>query len=154
MSNLNNSAKNVAVKFENITKTFGKVTANKNVTFEVYKGEILSLLGENGSGKTTLMNMLSGIYHQDEGDIFVNGEKVTITSPKDAYDYKIGMVHQHFKLVEVFTALQNIALIIEKGQKYDLKKIRVDVQEICAKYGFEIDLDKKFTICRFLKNKR
>ena len=124
MSNLKNSAKNVAVKFENITKTFGKVTANKNVTFEVYEGEILSLLGENGSGKTTLMNMLSGIYHQDEGDIFVNGEKVTITSPKDAFDYKIGMVHQHFKLVEVFTALQNIALIIDKKQKYDLKKIK------------------------------
>ena len=143
MSNLKNSAKNVAVKFENITKTFGKVTANKNVTFEVYEGEILSLLGENGSGKTTLMNMLSGIYHQDEGDIFVNGEKVTITSPKDAFDYKIGMVHQHFKLVEVFTALQNIALIIDKKQKYDLKKIRLDVEEICSKYGFEIDLDKK-----------
>ena len=143
MSNLNNSAKNIAVKFENITKTFGKVTANKNVTFEVYEGEILSLLGENGSGKTTLMNMLSGIYHQDEGDIFVNGEKVTITSPKDAYDYKIGMVHQHFKLVEVFTALQNIALIIDKKQKYDLKKIRLDVEDICSKYGFKIDLDKK-----------
>ena len=143
MSNLENTAKKVAVKFENITKTFGKVMANNAVTFEVYEGEILSLLGENGSGKTTLMNMLSGIYHQDEGDIFVNGEKVTITSPKDAFNYKIGMIHQHFKLVDVFTALQNIALIIDQKQKYDLKKIRSEVQEICTKYGFEIDLDKK-----------
>ena len=143
MSNVQESAKKIAVKFDNITKTFGKVTANKNVTFEVYEGEILSLLGENGSGKTTLMNMLSGIYHQDEGDIFIYGEKVTITSPKDAFNYKIGMIHQHFKLVDVFTALQNIALIIDQKQKYDLKKIRSEVQEICAKYGFEIDLDKK-----------
>lgn len=143
MSNVQESAKKIAVKFDNITKTFGKVTANSNVTFEVYEGEILSLLGENGSGKTTLMNMLSGIYHQDEGDIFIYGEKVTITSPKDAFNYKIGMIHQHFKLVDVFTALQNIALIIDQKQKYDLKKIRVEVQEICAKYGFEIDLDKK-----------
>ncbi len=143
MSNVQESAKKIAVKFDNITKTFGKVTANKNVAFEVYEGEILSLLGENGSGKTTLMNMLSGIYHQDEGDIFIYGEKVTITSPKDAFNYKIGMIHQHFKLVDVFTALQNIALIIDQKQKYDLKKIRTEVQEICTKYGFEIDLDKK-----------
>ena len=143
MSNVQESAKKIAVKFDNITKTFGNVTANKNVTFEVYEGEILSLLGENGSGKTTLMNMLSGIYHQDEGDIFIYGEKVTITSPRDAFNYKIGMIHQHFKLVDVFTALQNIALIIDQKQKYDLKKIRSEVQEICTKYGFEIDLDKK-----------
>ncbi len=143
MSVLENTAKNVAVKFENITKTFGNVIANKGVTFEVFEGEILSLLGENGSGKTTLMNMLSGIYFPDEGVISVYGKPVVIQSPKDAFDNKIGMVHQHFKLVEVFTALQNIALILEKGQKYDLKKIREDVEEICSKYGFEIDLDKK-----------
>lgn len=143
MSVLENTAKNVAVKFENITKTFGSVNANKGVTFEVFEGEILSLLGENGSGKTTLMNMLSGIYYPDEGVISVYGKPVVIQSPKDAFDNKIGMVHQHFKLVEVFTALQNIALILEKGQKYDLKKIREDVEKICSKYGFEIDLDKK-----------
>ncbi len=143
MSVLGNTAKNVAVKFENITKTFGSVIANKGVTFEVFEGEILSLLGENGSGKTTLMNMLSGIYYPDEGVISVYGKPVVIQSPKDAFDNKIGMVHQHFKLVEVFTALQNIALILEKGQKYDLKKIREDVEKICSKYGFEIDLDKK-----------
>lgn len=137
------ATKNVAVKFENITKTFGSVVANKNVSFEVYEGEVLSLLGENGSGKTTLMNMLSGIYFPDAGKTYVYGKEVIIQSPKDAFDNKIGMVHQHFKLVEVFTALQNIALILEKRQKFDLKKIRLEVQEICAKYGFEIDLDKK-----------
>ena len=142
MSVIEKTAK-VAVKFENITKTFGSVIANKDVTFEVFEGEILSLLGENGSGKTTLMNMLSGIYFPDKGSIYVYGKPVVIQSPKDAFDNKIGMVHQHFKLVEVFTALQNIALILDKGQKFDLKKIRAEVMEICNKYGFEIDLDKK-----------
>lgn len=132
-----------AVQFDNVTKRFGKVVANEGVSFGVKKGEVLSLLGENGSGKTTLMNMLSGIYHQDEGDIYINGEKVVISSPKDAMEHKIGMVHQHFKLVDVFTALQNVALIIDQKQKYDLKKIRAEVQEVCDKYGFNIDLDKK-----------
>lgn len=139
-----NSAKKVyAVEFENITKRFGQVLANSGVSFGVKKGEVLSLLGENGSGKTTLMNMLSGIYHQDEGEIYINGEKALINSPKDAFDYKIGMVHQHFKLVDVFTGVENIALGLDKKIKYDLKKIRADVQEICDKYGFEIDLNKK-----------
>lgn len=87
-----------AVKMENITKCFGKVTANKDVTLELYKGEILSLLGENGSGKTTLMNMLSGIYFPDEGQIYIDGKPVTIASPKDAFALGIGMIHQHFKL--------------------------------------------------------
>ena len=143
MNSLNNLNNTIAVRFENITKTFGSVVANNNVSFDVYQGEILSLLGENGSGKTTLMNMLSGIYYPDNGTIYENGKAVLIQSPKDAFDNKIGMVHQHFKLVEVFTALQNIALILEKGTKYDLKKIRSDVKVICDKYGFEIDLDKK-----------
>lgn len=135
--------KNAVVSFCEITKQFGKVVANNNITFDVYEGEILSLLGENGSGKTTLMNMLDGIYYPDNGEIRIKGEKVNIQSPKDAFNYKIGMVHQHFKLVDIFTALQNIALIIDQKQKYDLKKIRAEVQEICTKYGFEIDLDKK-----------
>ena len=110
-----------AVQFENITKRFGSVVANKGVSFGVKKGEVLSLLGENGSGKTTLMNMLSGIYRQDEGEIFVNGKKVVIASPKDAFDLKIGMIHQHFKLVDVFTGVQNIALGL-KGEKGEYKK--------------------------------
>lgn len=138
-----NSLNNIAIKFENITKTFGSVIANNNISFEVNKGEILSLLGENGSGKTTLMNMISGIYFPDSGNIYVNGNLVSIQSPIDAFENKIGMVHQHFKLIDIFTALQNIALISSNLEKYDLKKIRSNVEEICQRYGFEIDLDKK-----------
>ena len=138
-----NNSTNVAIKFENITKTFGSVIANNNVSFEVKKGEILSLLGENGSGKTTLMNMISGIYFPDSGNIYVDDNLVLIQSPIDAFEHKIGMVHQHFKLIDIFTALQNIALISKKSKKYDLKKIRLEVEEICQRYGFEIDLDKK-----------
>ena len=94
-----------AIELKNITKRFGeKVIANDSVNLTVRKGEILSLLGENGSGKTTLMNMLSGIYFPDEGQIFVNGKEVMISSPKDAFDLGIGMIHQHFKLIEVLTS--------------------------------------------------
>ena len=99
-----------ALELKNITKTFGEVIANKDVNLEVYRGEILSLLGENGSGKTTLMNMLSGIYYPDEGHIYVDGEPASIRSPRDAYHYKIGMVHQHFKLVDIFSGVDNIIL--------------------------------------------
>lgn len=134
---------NVAVRFENVGKTFGPVIANKGVTFDLYKGEVLSLLGENGSGKTTLMNMLAGIYFPDEGHIYVEGKLASIKTPKDAYDLHIGMVHQHFKLVELFTALQNVVLGLDKKIPYKLNIIRKNVQEICDKYGFEIDLDKK-----------
>lgn len=107
------------IEMKGITKTFGEVTANKNVDLDIRKGEILSVLGENGSGKTTLMNMLAGIYFPDDGKIFINGEEVLIKSPMDAYNYKIGMIHQHFKLVDLFTACDNIIL----GEKpvYDIK---------------------------------
>lgn len=87
--------KDLAVELKGITKTFGSVVANHNVDLKLYRGEILSLLGENGSGKTSLMNVLSGIYYPDEGDIFCNSEKVLIKSPADAYKYHIGMVHHH-----------------------------------------------------------
>ncbi|MBP5225369.1 MAG: ATP-binding cassette domain-containing protein, partial [Lachnospiraceae bacterium] len=97
-----------AVELKNITKTFGKIVANKDVNLSVYDGEILSVLGENGSGKTTLMNMISGIYYPDEGQILIGGKEVVIASPKDAFQYGIGMIHQHFKLVDVFTATENI----------------------------------------------
>ena len=103
-----------AIQLTNVTKTFGKVIANKGVTLNVRKGEILSLLGENGSGKTTLMNMIAGIYFPDSGEIRVNGTPVEIRSPKDAYDLGIGMIHQHFKLIDVFSAVENIALGLEK----------------------------------------
>ena len=129
---------------ENITKRFGKVTANKDVTLELYKGEILSLLGENGSGKTTLMNMLSGIYYPDEGQIFVDGKEVEIRSPKDAFDLHIGMIHQHFKLVDVFTAAENIILGLpgDKG-KMDKNAVAKAVREIADRYGFDIDPNQK-----------
>lgn len=132
----------IAVSMRGITKRFGrKVLANNHVDLDVYKGEILSLLGENGSGKTTLMNMLAGIYSPDEGEILINDQKVEITSPKDAYDLGIGMVHQHFKLIDVFTALENI--LIGLPAKEAEKKCRTEVEQICQKYGFDLDLDKK-----------
>ena len=102
-----------AVSMKNITKTFGSVIANDKVNLDIYKGEILSLLGENGSGKTTLMNMLSGIYFPDEGQIFINGKEEVIKSPKDALRLGIGMVHQHFKLIDVLSATENIILGLE-----------------------------------------
>ena len=135
-------SKQPAIELKNITKTFGKVVANKNVNLTAYHGEILSILGENGSGKTTLMNMISGIYFPDEGTISVNGEEVVITSPKDAFNYKIGMIHQHFKLVDVFSAAENIVLGIDDG-KYNLKKSTDEIVKISSQYGFELEPDKK-----------
>ena len=110
-----------AVQFCNITKKFGPVIANHDITMDIQKGEILSLLGENGSGKTTLMNMLAGIYSPDDGTIFINGELATIRSPKDAFKYKIGMIHQHFKLVDIFSAADNI-ILGEQMPEYSIKK--------------------------------
>ena len=133
-----------ALELRNVTKRFGdKVIANKNVSLSVRSGEILAVLGENGSGKTTLMNMIAGIYHPDEGEIFVNGEPASINSPKDAFRYGIGMIHQHFKLVDVFTATENIVLGIDDGKRYNLKEAMRRVADISAKYGFEIDPKKK-----------
>lgn len=132
-----------AVELKGITKTFGNIVANKDVNLQVRRGEILAILGENGSGKTTLMNMLSGIYFPDEGQIFVDGKEVVIKSPRDAYKYKIGMIHQHFKLVDVFNATQNIVLGIKDEKKFSLKETEKKVKEITEKYGFSIDLNKK-----------
>lgn len=133
----------IALQLKNISKSFGSVKANQNVDLDVYHGEILAILGENGSGKTTLMNMIAGIYYPDEGQIFVDGEEVTIRSPKDAFRYKIGMIHQHFKLVDVFTAAENIVLGIEDGARFDLAETEKKVGEITEKYGFEMDPRKK-----------
>ena len=135
--------KTAAVSMKNITKTFGPVIANDKVNLDIYKGEILSLLGENGSGKTTLMNMLSGIYFPDEGQIFINGREVVIKSPKDALKLGIGMVHQHFKLVDVLTAAENIVLGLPGKGKLDMKRITEDIQKLADKYGFELDLSQK-----------
>jgi len=131
----------VAVALRGITKTFGQVVANEDVTLDIYKGEILSLLGENGSGKTTLMNMLSGIYFPDRGQIYINGNEVSIASPHDAFALGIGMVHQHFKLIDVMTAAENIVLGLEG--KLNIKDARIKIKEICDKYGFDVDPDKK-----------
>ena len=132
-----------ALEIRNVTKRFGKVVANKNINLTVEKGEILAVLGENGSGKTTLMNMIAGIYHPDEGEILVNGEHVVINSPKDAFNLKIGMIHQHFKLVDVFDATENIVLGIDGDKRFNLKEAAKRVAEISEKYGFEIDPKKK-----------
>ena len=124
-----------------ITKRFGSVVANDRVWLDIYRGEVLALLGENGSGKTTLMNMLSGIYFPDEGQILIDGEEVVIRSPRDAYRYGIGMIHQHFKLVDVFTAAENITLGLE--EKLDLKATAARIRSICERYGFDLDPNQK-----------
>ena len=137
------SGKKAAVQMRDITKSFGSVKANDRVWLDIYKGEILALLGENGSGKTTLMNMLSGIYYPDEGQVFVDGREVVIRSPKDAFDLGIGMIHQHFKLVDVLTAAENIILGLPGKGKLDMKAVAAKVREISEKYGFEVDPNQK-----------
>ena len=132
-----------AVCMRDITKTFGSVVANDRVCLDIYKGEILALLGENGSGKTTLMNMLSGIYYPDSGHILVNDEEVSIRSPKDAFDLGIGMIHQHFKLVDVLTAAENIILGMPGKGRLDLKAVGEKIRGICDMYGFDVDPEQK-----------
>ena len=135
--------KTVVLQLKNITKKFGsRVIANNNVSLDVYKGEILSILGENGCGKTTLMNMVAGIYYPDSGKILINGEEAIIRSPRDAFEHKIGMIHQHFKLIDIFSAAQNVALGVE-GEKFNLKEVNNRIKEMAKKYGFNINLDKK-----------
>lgn len=135
--------KQIALEVQKVSKKFGSIQANKAVDLTVYKGEIHVVLGENGSGKTTLMNMIAGIYFPDSGKIFVNGEEKIIRSPKDAFDNKIGMVHQHYKLIELFSAAENIVLGIKNKEKFDEKKIVSRVEEIANRYGFGIDPKKK-----------
>ena len=133
----------LAVEMRDITKRVGSTVANDHASLEVRKGEILALLGENGSGKTTLMNMLSGIYYPDEGQIYIKGEPVAIRSPKDALALGIGMIYQHFKLIDVFTAAENVVLGLKEDGKFDLRAVAARVAEICSKYGFELDPNKK-----------
>ncbi|MBR4186090.1 MAG: ABC transporter ATP-binding protein [Clostridia bacterium] len=134
-----------AIRLVGITKTFGQIRANRDISLTIRRGEILSLLGENGSGKTTLMNILSGIYFPDSGQVFVGGREVTIASPKDAFDLGIGMIHQHFKLVDVFTAAENIILGLpgERRGRLDMKAVEEKVRRICDRYGFDIEPDQK-----------
>ena len=135
--------KKIALSMRGITKRFGSIVANNHVDLDVYQGEILAVLGENGCGKTTLMNMIAGIYFPDEGKIYKDGQEVVIRSPKDAFDLKIGMIHQHFKLVDLFTAAENIVLGVDEKGKYKLKSVNNRVSEIAQKYGFNIDPQKK-----------
>lgn len=134
------------VEMKNITKRFPGMIANKNINFDLEKKEIHVLLGENGAGKTTLMNILYGIYTQDEGDIFINGSKIKIKNPKDAISNGIGMVHQHFMLVHNFTVMENIVLgcePVKSGIIFDKKSAFKKVKEIIDKYEFNIDPEVK-----------
>ncbi len=135
--------KQLALQMRGITKRFGSVVANDHVDLDVYRGEILSVLGENGCGKTTLMNMIAGIYFPDEGQIFVDGREAVINSPKDAFAHGIGMIHQHFKLVDLFTAAENVVLGVKEQGRYNLKAANEQVRQIAEKYGFRIDPAKK-----------
>ncbi len=136
-------AEHYAVELRGVTKTFGSTVANRDVNLHVKQGEILALLGENGSGKTTLMNMLSGIYQPDKGSIFMDGQEVTIHSPKDAKKLGIGMVHQHFKLVDVFSAADNIWMGRDKAGLMLTDDRNKKICEIAQRFGFDIDPKKK-----------
>ena len=135
--------KQLALQMRGITKRFGSVVANNHVDLDVYQGEILAVLGENGCGKTTLMNMIAGIYFPDEGQILIDGKEVVIRSPKDAFEHRIGMIHQHFKLVDLFTAAENVVLGTESKEKYNLKAVNAQVAQIAERYGFRLDPAKK-----------
>ena len=146
------------IELQGITKTFGEVIANKNVNLDLYKGEILSILGENGSGKTSAMNVIAGIYTPEEGHVFINGQEVVLRSPRDSLHHGVGMVHQHFKLVDVFTAAENIVLGLTKedniryaerngievsSKPFTMKETIEHIKDMCNRYGFEMDLNKK-----------
>lgn len=128
-----------AIRFEKVTKTFGKVVANKDVSFSVEKGKIYAILGENGSGKTTLMNVIAGIYKQDAGKVYINGKEAHINSPLDAFRYNVGMIHQHFKLVDVFTAVENVAQGLKRADVPEYKVLREERKEL----GTKRELKKK-----------
>ncbi|MBV9229120.1 MAG: ATP-binding cassette domain-containing protein, partial [Chloroflexi bacterium] len=133
-----------AVEMRDICKAWPGVVANDHVNLTVAKGEIHALVGENGAGKSTLMNILYGLIHPDSGDIFINGEKVVITGPRDAIRRGIGMVHQHFMLIPPLTVAENIVLGREPGgvgAPFDLKKARADILALSQQYGLPIDPD-------------
>ena len=140
----------VAVSMRDITKEFGTVIANNKVNLDIYRGEILSLLGENGSGKTTLMNMLSGIYYPDGGEVYINGEPAAIHSPKEAFGYGIGMIHQHFKLVSNYTIAENIIMGTEPMKRFvglfpciDMRSANAEVARLSSEYGLEVNPTKR-----------
>jgi ABC-type uncharacterized transport system ATPase subunit len=131
------------IEMRNITKIFGTLKANDRVNLKVKSGEIHALLGENGAGKSTLMSILFGLYKPEEGSIFIDGKEVNITNPNVATQLGIGMVHQHFKLVDTFTVLENITLGVE-DTKYgfvDYQRAREKIQKLMDMYKLEVDLD-------------
>ena len=140
---MQNSNSEYIIEMKHITKRFPGIVANDDVSISVKKGEIYALLGENGAGKSTLMSMLFGLYEPDEGEIFIRGEKVKFKSPNDASAIGIGMVHQHFKLVEPFTVTENVVLGIEGGTIVDLKSAREKILKLSREYGLEVNPDDK-----------
>ena len=134
-----------AIEMLHITKRFPGIIANDDVTLQLKQGEIHALLGENGAGKSTLMSVLFGLYQPEEGEIYVRGKKVDIKDPNDANALGIGMVHQHFKLVECFTVLDNIILGVEstKGGFLQKEEARKKVMALSEKYGLHVDPDAK-----------
>ena len=139
---LKTNESNYAIELKGIKKSFGKVIANENVNLNINYGEIIALLGENGSGKTTLMNILSGIYYADEGTISIDGKLASITNPNEAINLGIGMIHQHYKLVEVFSAMDNI-VVGTKGSYVKPSILKEEILEMSNKFGLEIEPDKK-----------
>ena len=132
------------LEMRNITKRFAAVTANSHVDFDLRRGEVHALLGENGAGKTTLMNIVYGMYEQDEGDVLINGARVKIQSPRDVIALGVGMVHQHFMLVEPMTVLQNVILGLGTGLRpIEMAKIRQEVQALCDTYRFNLNVDSR-----------
>lgn len=142
---MDNKGQNLVVEMRNITKKFGDFTANDGINLDIRKGEVHALLGENGAGKSTLMNMLYGLFQPTDGQIFINGEEVKFKDPNDAIKKGLGMVHQHFMLIQPFNIVENIVLGMEpsKGISLDMKKARKDVVNLSEKYGFSIDPDAK-----------
>lgn len=140
---MNGEKSNKLLQLEGVTKTFGKVVANDQISLELHEGEVLALLGENGAGKSTLMNIIYGIYHPDAGKIMIRGKEVKISSPRSALNKGIGMVHQHFMLVGRYNAIENVCLISKSSPFTYLnkKKVAASLEELKARYGIDVDIN-------------